>query len=100
MALLTGLSLYNSRTNYGYFNLNVRPLPRASLSAGYNVTSVDGDTLILNPINGWEKAELQVYNRRFGTDDSRGVSESAARNAQARTALRACLRAHPSEFFR
>jgi hypothetical protein len=41
-----------------------------------------GDTLIVNPINGWEKAELQVYNRRFGGDDSRGVSESGDRNAQ------------------
>lgn len=41
-----------------------------------------GDTLIVNPINGWEKAELQVYNRRFGHDDEMGASESALRNAQ------------------
>jgi hypothetical protein len=45
------------------------------------------DTLILNPIDGWKKAELQVYERRFGTDDQRGVSESALRNAQVAPAL-------------
>lgn len=41
-----------------------------------------GDTLIVNPINGFEKAEVQTYNRRFSTDDERGVSESALQNAQ------------------
>src|SRR5436853_118022 len=41
-----------------------------------------GDTLIVNPINGWQKAELQVYNRRFGADDTRGVSEAGVRNEQ------------------
>lgn len=41
-----------------------------------------GDTLIVNPINGFEKAEIQTYNRRFGKDDEMGVSESALRNAQ------------------
>ena len=40
------------------------------------------DTLVLNPINGWQKAELQVYNRRFGGDDSRGASESGLREGQ------------------
>ena len=39
--------------------------------------SVAVDTLILNPIDGFKKAELQVYNRRFGSDDERGVSEFA-----------------------
>ncbi len=41
-----------------------------------------GDTLIVNPINGFEKAELQTYNRRFSHDDEMGVSESGERNAQ------------------
>lgn len=41
-----------------------------------------GDTLIVNPINGFEKAELQVYNRRFSQDDTMGVSESGVRNEQ------------------
>jgi hypothetical protein len=40
------------------------------------------DTLVVNPINGWEKAELQSYNRRFGRDDELGVSESGLQNAQ------------------
>ena len=41
-----------------------------------------GDTLILNPINGFEKAELQSYNRRFGDDQDRGAAESANKNFQ------------------
>ena len=41
-----------------------------------------GDTLIVNPINGFEKAEIQSYNRRFGLDDERGTSESSLQNAQ------------------
>ncbi len=41
-----------------------------------------GDTLIVNPINGFEKAEIQTYNRRFGKDDEMGVSESGLRNVQ------------------
>jgi hypothetical protein len=40
------------------------------------------DTLVVNPIDGYKKAELQVYNRRFGTDDFRGGVESGIRNAQ------------------
>ena len=40
------------------------------------------DTAIVNPINGFEKAELQVYNRRFGTDDQMGASETSLRSAQ------------------
>jgi hypothetical protein len=41
-----------------------------------------GDTLVLNPINGFQKAELQVYNRRFGEDEERGVGEAADQNYQ------------------
>lgn len=41
-----------------------------------------GDTLVLNPINGWQKAELQTYNRRFGDDANRGVGEAADKNYQ------------------
>ena len=44
--------------------------------------SIVTDTLIVNPINGWEKAELQVYNRRFGHEETEGTSESGIRNAQ------------------
>ncbi len=40
------------------------------------------DTVIVNPIDGWKKAELQVYNRRFGADDQRGSTESGVRNLQ------------------
>jgi hypothetical protein len=49
VALLTGLSFYNNTTNYGYVNLQFRPIARIAFTAGYNVTSVDGSTLILNP---------------------------------------------------
>ena len=41
-----------------------------------------GDTLIVNPIEGFAKAEVQTYNRRFGHDDEIGVSESGVQNAQ------------------
>ena len=40
-------------------------------------------TLILNPINGWQKAELQVHERRFGRDDERGAAESALKSGYA-----------------
>jgi hypothetical protein len=49
-ALVTGLSFYNSTTNYGYFNLMVKPQSRVTFMVGYNVTGVDGSTLIINPI--------------------------------------------------
>jgi len=45
------------------------------------------DTLIINPIDGWKKAELQVYNRRFGTDDFRGGRESALQSWQVAPAV-------------
>jgi len=41
-----------------------------------------GDALIVNPINGWEKAEIQTYNRRFSRDDEFGTSQSAVNNYQ------------------
>jgi len=41
-----------------------------------------GDALVINPINGWEKAEIQTYNRRFGRDDQFGTSQSAVNNYQ------------------
>ena len=37
------------------------------------------DTFILNPIDGFKKAELQTYNRHYGADDQRGTSESQTR---------------------
>lgn len=40
------------------------------------------DTVVLNPIDGWQKAEIQTYNRRFGRDDERGTAESAIKNHQ------------------
>jgi hypothetical protein len=41
-----------------------------------------GDTLIANPIDGFKKAEIQTYQRRFGKDDERGVVESAEKSYQ------------------
>ena len=40
------------------------------------------DTVVVNPINGFQKAELQTYNRRFGHDDEMGTSESGIKNFQ------------------
>ena len=50
-ALVTGLSFYNSSTNYGYFNVMFKPMHGVTAAAGYNVTAVNGSTLILNPIS-------------------------------------------------
>jgi hypothetical protein len=44
--------------------------------------SVLGDMLVVNPINGFEKAELQTYNRRFGRDDEFGTSQAGLNNEQ------------------
>ena len=41
--------------------------------------SVAVDTVILNPIDGFKKAELQTYNRHYGADDTRGTAESQTR---------------------
>jgi hypothetical protein len=50
-ALVTGLSFYNSTTNYGYFNVMVKPASRVTATVGYNVTGVSGSTLIINPVS-------------------------------------------------
>jgi len=39
-----------------------------------------GDTLIVNPVNGFKKAQLQHHERRFGCDDQRGVVESQVKD--------------------
>lgn len=44
--------------------------------------SIAGDALVVNPINGFEKAELQVYNRRFSHDDELGTSQAGLNNEQ------------------
>jgi len=38
------------------------------------------DTFILNPIDGFKKAQLQTYNRRYGDEDERGGAEAGLRN--------------------
>jgi hypothetical protein len=46
---LKALSIYSSTTNFGYADLMVKPLKRLTLNLGYALTSVTGNTLILNP---------------------------------------------------
>jgi hypothetical protein len=41
-----------------------------------------GDALVVNPINGFEKAEIQTYNRRFSNDDIFGSTHSGVANYQ------------------
>ena len=55
----------------------VEPIALAMLPVSWAI-----DTAIVNPINGFEKAELQSYNRRFGADAEMGTSESGLQNAQ------------------
>lgn len=43
------LSTYDSSTNYAYANVFWKPAPRVTAYAGYNINSVNGRTLILNP---------------------------------------------------
>jgi hypothetical protein len=45
------------------------------------------DTFVVNPINGWQKAEIQTYNRRFAHDDEMGTSESGVKNFQLAPAI-------------
>ena len=44
-----GISVYNNKLNYGYTDLMFKPVRRVTLNLGYNVDSVTGNTLILNP---------------------------------------------------
>ena len=36
-----------------------------------------GDTLVVNPIDGWKKAEMQTYERRFGKDYKKSNAQAA-----------------------
>ena len=46
---LSGVSLYQSNEHFGAVNFMLHPVKRVTGTAGYTLTSVSGDTLILNP---------------------------------------------------
>jgi len=48
--LLQTLGNYDTHTHYGGAFVNFKPIKRVRTSLGYNVTSVDGNALILNPL--------------------------------------------------
>lgn len=47
-----GVSEYNSKTNFGYFNVMWRPIPRLTATAGYSINSTTGSAPILDPATG------------------------------------------------
>jgi len=65
---LQGLSIYNNKMNYGYFDFMVKPVKRVTLRAGYSIDDVTGNTLILNP-NSPSGPLNYKYHRPFGTLD-------------------------------
>ena len=44
------LGNYQSHTHFGSASLVLKPIPRITTKLGYNITKVDGSTLILNPL--------------------------------------------------
>jgi hypothetical protein len=46
---LSAASLYSNKINFGYVNFMLKPVKRATLNLGYNLTSTSGTTLILSP---------------------------------------------------
>lgn len=65
---LQGLSIYNNKMNYGYFDFMVKPMKRVTLRAGYSIDDVTGNTLILNPNSPTGPLDYK-YHRPFGTLD-------------------------------
>jgi len=47
---LSGTSFYDSTQHFGTVNVMVKPVKRVTTFVGYTLTSVDGSSLILNPI--------------------------------------------------
>jgi hypothetical protein len=47
---LTALSYYRDIDHFGTANLMFKPMARATISAGYTITSTNGATLLLNPL--------------------------------------------------
>ena len=47
---LSSTSFYNSTQNFGTANVMIKPIKRVTTYFGYTITSVDGTSLILNPI--------------------------------------------------
>ncbi|HEV2352207.1 MAG TPA: hypothetical protein VG028_20425 [Terriglobia bacterium] len=73
---LQGLSIYNNKMNYGYFDFMVKPTKRVTLRVGYSIDDVTGNTLILNPNSPTGPLDYK-YHRPFGTLDialARGVT--------------------------
>lgn len=65
---LQGLSVYNNKMNYAYFDFMVKPIKRVTLKAGYSIDDVTGSTLILNPNSPTGPLDYK-YHRPFGTVD-------------------------------
>ena len=51
-----GISQYQDKSNFGYFNLLFKPVPRVTAALGYSLNSVTGNTPILNPATGLPEA--------------------------------------------
>ncbi len=60
------MSFYNSKINYGYADVTLRPLNRVALTAGYSIDGVTGSTLILNPNASSGPLDFN-YHRPYGT---------------------------------
>ncbi len=47
---LTALSFYRDISSFGSGNLMFKPVPRATFTVGYTITSTNGNNLLLNPL--------------------------------------------------
>jgi hypothetical protein len=65
---LEGISTYNSKLNYGYSDIMLKPTKRVALRMGYAIDSVTGNTLILNPNSPPGPLNFN-YHRPYGSVD-------------------------------
>ena len=47
-----GISQYTNKTNFGYFNVMWKPIPRLTATAGYSINSTTGNAPIIDPSTG------------------------------------------------
>jgi hypothetical protein len=66
--LVEAPSIYSSKSHYGYFDVQWRPVRRLTTHLGYNITSTTGSALILNP-NAPPGPLNSNYHRPYGGFD-------------------------------
>jgi hypothetical protein len=65
---LGGVSIYNSKLNYAFADLLLKPVKRVTLRMGYAIDSVTGNTLILDPNSPSGPLDFN-YHRPYGSLD-------------------------------